>query len=160
MEEYRVIKDYENYSVSNLGNVKNNKTGRILKQIVSGSNYLRVNLCKNGNVKHSLIHRLVLLTFKGNNKELEGDHIDNNILNNNLTNLRWCNRSQNNRNKDNFRFKTGSIRKLKTGNRKYNFRYKINTNEKSKSFYTLKEAQMAQKYYKAFIPLIEFGLDK
>ena len=31
MEEYRIIKDFENYSVSDLGNVKNNITGHILK---------------------------------------------------------------------------------------------------------------------------------
>jgi hypothetical protein len=31
MEEYRIIKGYENYSVSNFGNVKNNKTDKILK---------------------------------------------------------------------------------------------------------------------------------
>ena len=30
-EEYRIITDYENYSVSNFGNVKNNITGKILK---------------------------------------------------------------------------------------------------------------------------------
>ena len=32
MEEYKLIKNFENYSVSNLGNVKNNNTNKILKQ--------------------------------------------------------------------------------------------------------------------------------
>jgi hypothetical protein len=31
MEEWRQIEGYENYSVSDLGNVRNDKTGRILK---------------------------------------------------------------------------------------------------------------------------------
>ena len=30
-EEYKQIEDFENYEVSNLGNVRNKKTGRILK---------------------------------------------------------------------------------------------------------------------------------
>ena len=35
-EEFKIIKDHENYSISNFGNVKNNKTGRILKQCLKG----------------------------------------------------------------------------------------------------------------------------
>lgn len=31
MEEYRIIEGFEKYSVSNLGNIKNNKTNKILK---------------------------------------------------------------------------------------------------------------------------------
>ena len=31
-EEYRKIEGYENYSVSNFGNVKNDETGKFLKQ--------------------------------------------------------------------------------------------------------------------------------
>lgn len=30
MELWKTIKDYENYEISNFGNVKNKKTGRIL----------------------------------------------------------------------------------------------------------------------------------
>ena len=32
MEEDKLIKNLENYSVSNLGNVKNNNTNKLLKQ--------------------------------------------------------------------------------------------------------------------------------
>lgn len=31
---WKVIKDYPMYSVSNLGSIKNNKTGRILRQLM------------------------------------------------------------------------------------------------------------------------------
>ena len=31
MEEFKKIENYNNYSVSNLGNIRNDKTGRILK---------------------------------------------------------------------------------------------------------------------------------
>jgi hypothetical protein len=33
-EEFRLIKDYENYSVSNFGNVRNNTTGKVLNLIL------------------------------------------------------------------------------------------------------------------------------
>ena len=32
MEEYKKIQGFDNYSISNLGNVRNDKTKRILKQ--------------------------------------------------------------------------------------------------------------------------------
>lgn len=34
MEEWQAIKDFPNYSVSNFGNVKNNKTNRIMIYLV------------------------------------------------------------------------------------------------------------------------------
>ena len=44
MEEYRKIEGYENYSVSNFGNVKNDITGKILKKYLN--RYLVVDLYK------------------------------------------------------------------------------------------------------------------
>lgn len=43
MIEWRKVKDF-NYSVSNKGEVRNDKTGRILKKTVSTSGYLFVQL--------------------------------------------------------------------------------------------------------------------
>ena len=37
MEYYKKITGYENYSISNLGNVRNDKTGRILKTYKKGN---------------------------------------------------------------------------------------------------------------------------
>ena len=43
MEEiYKVIKDYENYLISNFGNVKNSITGRILKNQIDNNGYHKV----------------------------------------------------------------------------------------------------------------------
>jgi hypothetical protein len=35
-EKWKDIEDFENYEVSNLGKVRNSKTGRILKTCISG----------------------------------------------------------------------------------------------------------------------------
>ena len=93
---------YENYMVSNLGNIKSlnyKHTGeeRILKPGKYRDNYLFVNLYKDGKCKAYLIHRLVAFAFipKVEGKEFV-DHIDGNRQNNNVNNLRWCNQAENN----------------------------------------------------------------
>jgi len=99
MEEYRIIKGYENYSVSNFGNVKNNKTDRILSQKINKHGYKGLQLCKEGIKKNFSIHRLVCNSFLENpdNKPCV-DHIDCNKQNNNVINLRFCTIQENQRN--------------------------------------------------------------
>lgn len=89
-EEFRIIKDFENYSISNLGNVRNNTTGRILTNILMNG-YQCVNLHKNGIGYKPYIHKLIGDAFVLNpdNKPFI-NHIDNNNLNNKINNLRWC----------------------------------------------------------------------
>lgn len=93
-EEWRTIDGYDGkYEVSNFGNVKNAKTGKILKPINNGKGYLRVNLCNNG-VRKWLVHRLVLETFlPTNGKEI--NHKNHITTDNRLENLEWCSRSEN-----------------------------------------------------------------
>ena len=43
-EIYTTIKDFENYTVSNYGDVINKKTGRILKSGINPNGYYYVNL--------------------------------------------------------------------------------------------------------------------
>jgi len=89
-ETWTTARDFENYLISNIGNVKNSKTGRILKP--SKSKYLSVSL--NGCQK--TIHRLVAENFitKPDGKN-EVNHIDGNKHNNNVENLEWVTRKEN-----------------------------------------------------------------
>ena len=93
-EEYRKIKGNENYSVSNFGNVRNEKTCLILKQHLHNG-YYRVEV----QGKKHLIHRLIAEYFIPNpNNKPYVDHIDNNRSNNRIDNLRWVTTSENNYN--------------------------------------------------------------
>jgi hypothetical protein len=89
-EEYREIKNFKNYSVSNLGNVKNNRTERVLKLNFDGL-YVNVNLMtEEGGTKTIRVHQLVAEAFLNNPNNYKCiDHIDFNKINNNLCNLRY-----------------------------------------------------------------------
>tara|TARA_R110001606_G_scaffold117801_2_gene247758 strand:- start:6393 stop:6878 length:486 start_codon:yes stop_codon:yes gene_type:complete len=65
MEIYRDIPNYEDYQVSNLGNVKSlkGKKERVLKSSTLGAGYLKVALCKNGKSKTFTVHKLVAMAF-------------------------------------------------------------------------------------------------
>jgi len=99
-EEYKPIQDFENYEVSNLGNVKNKKTGRILKPNVGNDGYNKLSLMKDKKRCGKKLHRLIAEAFIPNpeNKQFV-DHIDNNRLNNNINNLRWATNQENQRNR-------------------------------------------------------------
>lgn len=85
------IQGYEDYLIYENGNIKNKKTGRILKHI--NGRYMRVSLRKNKKQKTFYIHRLLGLAFIPNpNNYYSIDHIDMDKHNNNLDNLRWANR--------------------------------------------------------------------
>jgi len=62
MEEYKTIEGYDNYEVSNFGNVRNTKTKRVLKWRnigYDGNTYNAVFL----NRKNKKIHQLVANAF-------------------------------------------------------------------------------------------------
>lgn len=92
MEEiWKDIKDFPNYQVSNLGNVRNIKRGTTMKPIYDNNGYKKVHLFNKGKEKMLFIHRLVAIAFIPNpeNKPTV-NHIDGNTSNSNVNNLEWA----------------------------------------------------------------------
>ena len=80
----------ENYEVSNLGNVRNKKTGKKKKPSMNSSGYYIFGSFLKGKRTNIYVHRAVMFSFKGKPKEgLVVNHKDGNKLNNNLNNLEY-----------------------------------------------------------------------
>ena len=93
-EIWKTIENYETYSVSTFGNIRNDLTGKILKGAIHRQGYIRIRFNRSG--PDFYVHRLVANAFILNIENYECvDHIDNITSNNNLKNLRWCSRQQN-----------------------------------------------------------------
>lgn len=94
-EIWKEVKGFENYLVSNLGNVKT-KAGR-LKAINYGScGYGYLELWSKNKSKHFRVHRLVAQHFLDNSDNLpQVNHKDGDKKNNKLSNLEWCSAKEN-----------------------------------------------------------------
>lgn len=108
-EEWKDVVGYEGlYKVSNLGNVKNCLSGRILKLCNDKDGYKILNLYKNGVRKTYRVHRLVSKAFLTNPNNLQQvNHKDEDKTNNRVDNLEWCDA------KYNLNFGTAQERKAK-----------------------------------------------
>lgn len=102
MSEKEIWKDvvgYEGlYQVSNLGRIKSLfRYKRILKPIVGSQGYLYVSLYnKNKKMKSKRMHQLIAQAFIPNPNKLPFvNHKDENVTNNNVNNLEWCNAKYN-----------------------------------------------------------------
>ena len=99
-ETWKTIKEFPNYEVSTYGNVRNVKTGKILKPLKTPYGYLQVELFNNGKSQFIKIHVLVAKAFlPDTGKNPDGtimighhqvNHRDECKINNNLLNLEWC----------------------------------------------------------------------
>ena len=96
MEIWKKIKDYPRYSVSSLGRVRNNLSGRIKIQSVNTYGYFFVNLYKDDMTKPQpiTVHRIVAKSFlKGDGETV--NHKNGIKTDNISSNLEWMSRAQN-----------------------------------------------------------------
>lgn len=90
-----------NYSVSNLGRVRNDKTGHIKSQCSYSTGYVRCTLIIKGYKRKQrafTVHRLVAEAFLSKpecDKTLVVDHLDGNKRNNRADNLEWVTNLEN-----------------------------------------------------------------
>lgn len=99
-EQWKAIKDYPKYEISNLGNARNKATQQILSQRISGNGYLRFNVRSGSrtyeNPKTIMTHKAVAEAFipKIPFKPYV-NHKDGNKQNNHVNNLEWCTAKEN-----------------------------------------------------------------
>ena len=108
--KWKILKENENYSINEKGEIKNNITKKILSPSINkNSGYYQIDLWKDNKSKKYTLHRLVANNFIPNleNKPTV-DHIDGNRINNNVSNLRWATYSE-----QNSRFNTFGVRSEK-----------------------------------------------
>ena len=100
--EWRKLRYYgeifDNFSISSNGELRNNKTGRILKPSTNKSGYyvFVVRLYQKGNISGIVAHKAVANAFIDNpNGFSQINHKDGNKKNNAVENLEWCTPKQN-----------------------------------------------------------------
>lgn len=101
------------YAINEAGEVRNNRTSRILKACANKHGYLLVELYKDGEGKCHYIHSLLGIYFLGCPPDKSIDHIDRNRSNNNLSNLRVVTAQQNQFNRNNTKGYTWNKRSCK-----------------------------------------------
>lgn len=110
-KEFKKIEGYEHYFINKNGEVWSTKTNRFLKAGQTNFLYSFVNLSKDKIFKSVLVHRLVAQTFLKDSwfEGAEVDHIDGDVLNNSVENLRWVTHEENTLNRCSNNYNTKPI---------------------------------------------------
>lgn len=104
-EVFEDLKGYEeSYQINDFGRIFTKRRlvgnqiyyGRELIPQITKDGYLKVTLSKDGESKKFYLHRLVAIQFLDNPDNLpQVNHIDGNKLNNQVSNLEWCTKQEN-----------------------------------------------------------------
>lgn len=90
------IKNYENYTINQLGQVYNEKTQKLLKNTKNTCGYHVIGLYNDNGYKLHYIHRLLAEAFLPNINDYKYiNHKNGNKSDNRLENLEWCTHSMN-----------------------------------------------------------------
>lgn len=96
-EEWKIVDEFPTYSVSNLGRLRNDITGNIIKGSFDKDGYRQAIICYKGKQYNRRFCRLVALAFIPNPLNLPiVNHKDENKQNDTTTNLEWCTTAYNN----------------------------------------------------------------
>lgn len=93
MEIWKTIESSPNYEISNIGVVRNIKTGNVLKVATNNYGYKLVCLSNKNKKQTKYIHRLVADAFIDTDLDTRTsvvNHIDGDKSNNTITNLEWA----------------------------------------------------------------------
>lgn len=97
MEEWRVVEEFPQYKVSNLGRVINTKKNKLMTISIRSNGYCVVKLSKNNVAKERKVHRLVAIAFIPNPNNYDCvNHKNEDKTDNRVENLEWCNHQYNN----------------------------------------------------------------
>lgn len=90
-EQWLLIKNFEDYSVSDFGRVRTNKTERILSVYANQSGLVHVGLMQNGRQKHRSVPLLVAKAFVPQPSDIFDTpiNLDGDRFNNHVSNLIW-----------------------------------------------------------------------
>lgn len=90
-EIWKTNDEYPLYEISTYGNIRNSKTGNILKPSIN-KGYYYICICNNNCIRKTMsLHRLIAKTFIPNiSNKPTVNHKDHNSLNNNINNLEWA----------------------------------------------------------------------
>lgn len=141
-----------NYAVSNLGRIKNTKTGQTLNPGIGGNGYRQVSLkMKDTNTfRKQYVHRLVALYWLPNpDNKREVNHKNLDRTDNRVENLEWVTSSENQKHKyEKQNFKTSNRKVIQMDLMVMNF-----------IFFILSQRQLRQLVYIVEVELIVFVME-